>query len=225
MLKNLFRKWTTQDPMQSAMGDVDKMLVLAQTMIESAVQELTADVPLTFDIYAEDRKLNEIQQGIRRKLIRHLAVNPSEDIVAGVTLVNVIIFVERLGDYAKNIHELKGALTVPFADVCCSERLVDLGQRVIEILDAARTALSADNDKAASEVLDMHAAISKQAQEIIQFLVAQQKTTENHTALVVLYARYLKRVSAHLMNASSAVVNAFDMIGYYPGKNSTGAKS
>jgi len=34
------------------------------------------------------------------------------------------------------------------------------------------------------------------------------------TAAVVLYARYLKRIGAHLKNITTTVVNPFDSIGY-----------
>ena len=37
---------------------------------------------------------------------------------------------------------------------------------------------------------------------------------ENKTASVALYARYLKRIGAHLKNITSAVVNPFESIGY-----------
>ena len=37
---------------------------------------------------------------------------------------------------------------------------------------------------------------------------------ENKTASVALYARYLKRVGAHLKNITSLVVNPFESIGY-----------
>ena len=37
---------------------------------------------------------------------------------------------------------------------------------------------------------------------------------ENRTASVALYARYLKRIGAHLKNITSSVVNPFESIGY-----------
>ena len=37
---------------------------------------------------------------------------------------------------------------------------------------------------------------------------------ENKTASVALYARYLKRIGAHLKNITSSVVNPFESIGY-----------
>ena len=38
--------------------------------------------------------------------------------------------------------------------------------------------------------------------------------SHSHSATLVLYSRYLKRIGAHLKNITSTVVNAYDRIGY-----------
>ncbi|NOZ03001.1 MAG: PhoU domain-containing protein, partial [FCB group bacterium] len=38
--------------------------------------------------------------------------------------------------------------------------------------------------------------------------------SESRTAAVALYARYLKRIGAHLKNITTTLVNPFDAIGY-----------
>lgn len=218
MFKQLIRGLTTKDLMKSAMDDMDKMMVLIHKMIQSAVLELTEDQPIKFDIAEEDEKLNQLQKEIRSKVIRHLHINPKEDILISFTLVTAIIFIERVGDYAKNIHSLKGSLSLPFADVAYSKELVELGEKVLEVIVLARSALSSENETDAKKVIELHRKISNKANKMIEELVKLEKSEGGHVALAALYARYLKRISGHLMNAASTVINAFDMIGFYPGK-------
>lgn len=218
MLKQLFESLRSGYPVSKVMQDLDDMVNLAEEMNRAAIRELIADEPLTIDVVAKDRDLNAMQQEIRRKVIRHLALNPKDEVLAYVTLVNVVIFVERLGDYAKNIHELKLALDGPFSEVCCSDALTALSEKVLDVFQAARRALSSEDEADARKVLDMHKMIGAESREVIDSLLRKKQTDDQFIAVAAMYARYLRRISAHLMNASSTVINAFDMIGYYPGK-------
>ena len=53
-----------------------------------------------------DKKINEFERDVRRKVMTHLAVGGKEDIGSGLVLVSVVIDIERIGDYTKNIYDL-----------------------------------------------------------------------------------------------------------------------
>jgi phosphate uptake regulator len=68
----------------------------------------------------------------------------------------------------------------------------------------------------AKEVMGEHWWIARRSDEILNSLIAHSDNDlVCHEAVsTALYARFLKRVSAHLMNIASSVVNPFDRIGF-----------
>ena len=50
--------------------------------------------------------INAYEREVRRKVFTHLAVTGERDLHAGLVLVSVVIDIERIGDYTKNIVEL-----------------------------------------------------------------------------------------------------------------------
>lgn len=63
----------------------------------------------TLDIYQEDQLVNEYQRDVRRKVLQHLAVTGGLNLKAGLILTSIVIDIERIGDYTKNIVELADA--------------------------------------------------------------------------------------------------------------------
>ena len=62
---------------------------------------------------------------------------------------------------------------------------------------------------------DYKEGISKQCDEITNTIVSSKADIEADSATAVaLYARYLKRISAHSRNLISSIVNPFERIGY-----------
>jgi phosphate transport system protein len=223
MLKKLFQEWRSVDLMQSALDEMSQMIDLAQEMITGAIRELTEATPLPFDVAAKDRELNLMQVEIRRKIIRHLHINPRQDVLACVTLLHVVIYVERLGDYAKNIHEAATVLKgTPFDRIAESDALLELSRQVLNIMTIARDALSSENVTHAKRILEAHHQISEGARGVINRLIRQEHPEGSYATMATMYARYLKRISGHLMNAASTVINAFDQIGFYPEKDGKG---
>ena len=62
--------------------------------------------------------------------------------------------------------------------------------------------------------------MSKQSDEIVNDIISNKidGISIGEGAAISLYARYLKRISAHSRNLVSSIVNPFDRIGY-PEKN------
>ena len=60
--------------------------------------------------------------------------------------------------------------------------------------------------------------MNEDCERIIRELAAGETCLSSETVAFVLYLRYLKRVSAHLSNVVSSVINPFERIGYYGDK-------
>jgi phosphate uptake regulator len=77
-------------------------------------------------------------------------------------------------------------------------------------------ALPSNDEAKAREVMSEHWWISRRCDEINSALITGEEPTLpcREAVTTVLYARFLKRTSAHLMNISSSLVNPFDRIGF-----------
>ena len=57
-------------------------------------------------LYERDVAVNELERSIRRKVLRHLTVNPGHDVAICLALMSVAKDAERIGDYCKNVFEV-----------------------------------------------------------------------------------------------------------------------
>jgi phosphate transport system protein len=85
-----------------------EMLDITHQMFQEARISLRErnDNKLAEHIYDQDIAVNKFEREVRRKVLSHLAVSGSTDLYSGLVLVSIIIDVERIGDYTKNIVEM-----------------------------------------------------------------------------------------------------------------------
>lgn len=81
---------------------------------------------------------------------------------------------------------------------------------------APRILRSHDAEQARQVMLTYRAQVSDTCDQIVEDVVTGKldDKSASEAATLALYARYLKRISAHLKNVLSSVVNPFHRIGY-----------
>ena len=108
MFKQIFNIFKSDSLYEQALLECHEMLDIDLRMYKESIKSLrksdSADIKI--DIYAMDKKINEFERDVRRKVMTHLAVGGKEDIGSGLVLVSVVIDIERIGDYTKNIYDL-----------------------------------------------------------------------------------------------------------------------
>jgi len=218
MLRELFEAFRKNNLLAQAFAQSAEMLQLDRDMFNVAVQSLrhSDDSSLPMDIYAADRKINTYEMDVRRKVLTHMAVSSGTDLNAGLILVSIVIDIERIGDYTKNIVDL--TLRHPDRLDCrIFERDISrMEETVRKSFDALINAIPESDVDQAHSVMSEHWWIGKHADDIVyQLLEREIENISAHDAVAIaLYARYLKRISAHLMNTASSIVNPFDRIGF-----------
>jgi len=189
-------------------------------MFREAVKSLRESdtAELDFDIEEKDIKINKFEREVRKKVLTHLAVSDVSDLNAGLILISIVIDIERIGDYTKNIAEL--AQNHPGRllggkwenDLKENEKIIsDNFGRLIEALEKSET-------DTAKQLLKELWQIKKSCDAKVFQLIKDEKLnfkTSDAVALA-LYMRYLKRVASHLMNIATSLVNPFHKIGYRP---------
>ncbi|MBM3316427.1 MAG: hypothetical protein FJY75_01105 [Candidatus Eisenbacteria bacterium] len=216
MWKELFGLFKKESLCEAAFSASLDMLRRCESMFADSVAALWHEGTLETDIYARDREVNRYQRAVRRNIVTHLAVSSNPDINNALVLTSIIVDIERIGDYTKNIVELASTYPRQFTggelegEIRAAEALV---RRMFAGLVPALEQSDAD---LARRLIGDHHVVSERVEEALHDLIAGRAlTTQSGEAVVAaLYLRYLKRVSAHLKNVASSVVNPYYRIGY-----------
>ena len=219
MIKELIKIFKTDSLYDQALNACHDMLDIDLTMYNASIASLrkshTSDIDI--DIYSMDISINKFERDIRRKILTHLSLGNTSDISAGLVLVSIVIDIERIGDYTKNIYDL--AIHHPEKLVIddVENRIIELENFTTDFFTNTIQSFKEDDTKAASLLMTSYKEkMSKQSDEIVNDIIANkiEGISAGDGAAISLYARYLKRIAAHSRNLISSIVNPFDRIGY-----------
>jgi phosphate uptake regulator len=207
--------------LDEARADSIKMLDQARAMFESVLVATVgeADAGLQKKIREQDKILNEMQQTVRKKVFEHLAVSKGSGLLSGLVLTSVVIDIERIGDYTKNVGEvvtwMPGALDFgQYGEIYDS-----VVERTRKLFAKTRAAFVDEDPAAARDHVEFYQGISYDADRLLKQIMesgAPDETVEKRTLALVILLRYMKRVAAHLKNICTAVSNPFPRIGFRP---------
>ena len=219
MFKQIFEIFKSDSLYEQALSECHEMLDIDLSMYKESIKSLresdSADIDI--DIYEMDKKINEFERDVRRKVMTHLAIGGKEDIGSGLVLVSVVIDIERIGDYTKNIYDLAVNHPKKLNGGSVEDRLAEIEKISFNVFEQSIDVFKNQNIEKASGLMgDYKKNISKQSDAITNDIIAGKiGDLEIGTASAVgLYARYLKRISAHSRNLISSIVNPFERIGY-----------
>ncbi len=219
MFKQIFDIFKSDSLYEQALLECHEMLDIDLRMYKESIKSLrksdSADIKI--DIYAMDKKINEFERDVRRKVMTHLAVGGKEDIGSGLVLVSVVIDIERIGDYTKNIYDLAVNHPKRLNAGSIEDRLHDVETISFNLFAESIEAFkNQDIDKARDLMGEYKQNLSSQCDAITNDIIMGKISDLDRgtAASVALYSRYLKRIAAHSRNLISSIVNPFERIGY-----------
>jgi phosphate uptake regulator len=219
MFKQIFEIFKSDSLYEQALIECHEMLDIDLTMFKASIESLrksdSADIDI--DIYKMDKKINEFERDVRRKIMTHLAIGGKEDIGSGLVLVSVVIDIERIGDYTKNIYDLAVNHPKKLNGGSIEDRLNKIEKISFNLFEESTQAFKKQDIKKASLLMGEYKEnISSQSDAITNEIIMGKISDLNtgSSAAVGIYARYLKRISAHSRNLISSIVNPFERIGY-----------
>ena len=219
MFKQIFELFKSDSLYEQAHDECHEMLEIVREMFNESTNTLrktdTADISI--DIYATDKKINEFERDVRRKIMTHLVVGGQEDIGAGLILVSVVVDIERMGDYTKNIYDLAVQHPKKLSAGVYEKDLSNIEASTKSFLNESIDAFkNQDIDKARELMQNYKTDISSLSAEIVKGIVSNKNNefSPDVSGALCLYARYLKRIAAHSRNLISSIVNPFERIGY-----------
>ena len=218
MFEELLKLFGKENLLEQSFTTTIKMLEFDEQMFEASVQTLrhadSADLP--FNIYEKDKKINKYEREVRRNVLTHLTVSGSKNVGAGLILISIVIDVERIGDYTKNIAELAVAHPQKLHGGQLEEELVEIETSVeARFRHITRGLLDHDEDVARS-IMSEHKNIAGRCEKALNDIWSEKdkNLTPGNAVILALYFRYLKRIAAHLTNIASSIINPFPRIGF-----------
>jgi len=219
MFKQIFELFQSDSLYEQALMECHEMLEIDREMFNESMKTLresdTADIPI--DIYAMDKKINEFERDVRRKVMTHLAISGTKDLGSGLILVSVVVDIERIGDYTKNIYDLACEHPKRLQGGSYEDKLVSIENSTKNFLNNTIDVFKDQNiDSARKLMTDYKTDISQVSSEIVNGIVSGKNNdfSPEQAGSLCLYARYLKRIAAHSRNLVSSIVNPFERIGY-----------
>jgi phosphate transport system protein len=222
----MFKKWLAifqkDTLMDRAYQRSFEMLAITMAMCMEAKVDLRQreDSEIDISMKEKDKEVNKYEREVRRKVFNHLAVQGTAELPSGLALISIIIDIERLGDYAKNMLEL--ALDHPgkLHGGKFEEELTRIEMAVEDNFIQTKRCFEEGKADSALTLLDQYAWVNDRCDEIVKAIVQEEDKNicPGDAAALGLYVRWLKRINSHLRNITTSVVNPFDRIGFQPKK-------
>jgi phosphate uptake regulator len=171
---------------------------------------------LPYDFKEADRRINKFEREVRRNVVTHLSVSRPLDFVPCLILVTIVIDVERIGDYTKNIADLACQRAERLRLGRFEGRVRKIEEELARQFPTVIELLKQHDEETASAILAEEPWVAKHSEGIIGDIIAGSETHRGDCddIRLALYVRYLKRINAHLTNIASSVVNPFPRIGF-----------
>jgi phosphate uptake regulator len=204
---------------------------LSDQIIEKSVQSIEAskqmylkarkalrapgNVALAKEVLEEDKGINKSERSIRRKLLTHFALTDKIDIGSGFAISSIVIDIERIGDYAKNIADLAILTEGHFACGDYESEVKAIEKKLENMFDHTLHAFKTNDEELARAVMTLYKdKISFDCSQLRDNIVLDEKLSTPNATVTALYLRSLKRIAAHLHNICTSIINPFPRIGY-----------
>ena len=224
MFDRVISLWKSEDLLSQAWEESFEMMVLSNEIFSAAIRYLRRGekIKTLKNLKKRDREINEFQKSVRKKVVTHFSISQKvEDFPSGLVLLNIVVDVERLGDYTKNILDLAIHYPDPLVSEDCLNSLKEIEDDILSRFTDTLTAIEQQDEKLAKKLLKSYRkSFSNISDKIVNDGISgkQGYKDQKEAASVTLYARYLKRVGGHLKNITTTMLNPYEEIGYRPSR-------
>lgn len=220
IFKDILGIWKSDNLLAQAWDDSLKMLSISNDIFVQSIQYFNSgeNIDAVKALKKEDQTINDYYQLVRRKVLTHYSIDkPPVETSGGLTLVNMVVDIERIGDYCKNISDLTLMRDGPMDFGELSDDIKSIEQEVASRFTKTIEAIENQDEALAENLLNNYKKmVTKVSDRIVKDIASGriQFPDSSQGASIALYSRYLKRIGAHLKNITSTIVNPYDKIGY-----------
>ena len=220
IFKDILGIWKSDNLLAQAWDDSLKMLSISNDIFVQSIQYFNSgeNIDAVKALKKEDQTINDYYQLVRRNVLTHYSIDkPPVETSGGLTLVNMVVDIERIGDYCKNISDLTLMRDGPMDFGELSDDIKSIEQEVESRFTKTIQAIENQDEALADNLLNNYKKmVTKVSDRIVKDIASGriQFPDSSQGASIALYSRYLKRIGAHLKNITSTIVNPYDKIGY-----------
>ena len=207
----IFRKHSALDEVEKKL---DEMLEIASDIFNKATEALeTGTIGADYGeyIWKRDRKINGIEQEIRRRLYTHLVISGTADLYPAMAFLRVVQDAERCGDYVKNLFSVIEAMTEPETGET-AEKLLRLRRHTIKQFQNIREVLKNNDEKLAQKIVEFSRRDQDECEQNILNMIRKEDEDIrcNNPVAAALSFRYYKRLLSHLIHIAQAMYMPLD---------------
>tara|TARA_B000000441_G_C21730615_1_gene346022 strand:- start:53 stop:553 length:501 start_codon:yes stop_codon:yes gene_type:complete len=117
LFNDIIKIWKSDSLLSQAWDDSILMLKLSHDIFIKSIDSFNShdSVEEIKALKKEDRKINDYQMTVRRKVLTYFSLETSSrEVPNGLILVDMVVDIERIGDYCKNISDLTLMQKAPF---------------------------------------------------------------------------------------------------------------
>ena len=195
VFKDLVTIWNSEDSLSQAWTSSNEMLHLSHEMFTDSVKALRSGEKnkVIKSIKLRDEEINQYHRDIRKKVVTYYSVSKDvTNINSGLVLINMVVDIERVGDYTKNILDLAKYYPKKLRSEKISEDLRIIEQAVIERFQNTVKAVEEMDEIAAKELIKSYRSdLGKLSDNLVASSISGDlEIGEEHMASsMVLYAR------------------------------------
>ncbi len=222
MIKEILSVFKSDSLMERAFERSFEMLETTHQMFKESKRVLreSDSADFTYNVNEEDIKINKLQREVRKDVFNHLAMSGNVELSSGMVLASIVIDLERIGDFTKNIVEIAQNHPQRLHAGDFENDLIQLERAVEDSFGRTIYCFKNSDEKAAFNLLKEYRWVNKKFDSKIDSMMRGEDTTLTIGSAVSLaiYLRALKRIFSHIRNVASSVVNPFHRIGFKPKK-------
>lgn len=221
MLKELLSIFRSSEPLAEMGEKFSRMLDLTYDMTIRAGEiyfsdSLHADARTL--VYKTDVKVNKLERKIRKQVIAHLTLSSDRGSVPYcLLLMSLVKDVERIGDYAKNLAEIRDLHPAELPEDQIVGELQEIRLGIEQGFAEISPVFQASDHERAVELIREGRDLTRRCDALVGRVARSSYSAAAATA-VVMGARFYKRIGAHVLNVLSSVVMPLHKLDYYDEK-------
>ncbi|UCF18174.1 MAG: hypothetical protein JSU87_09410 [Gemmatimonadota bacterium] len=166
------------------------------------------------EIYKQDVEVNKLERTIRKQLIAHLSLGDTASLPYCLVLMSLVKDVERLGDYAKNLSEVREYHPDPLPDDEIIGELREIRSGVEKAFALVADVFAMSDRERAVVLMREGRDLTHRCDALIERVARSEYNARTATA-AVMATRFYKRIGAHVLNVLSSVVMPLHKLDYY----------
>ena len=225
MLSELIQLLSDKKNMIDEMSkEFTKMLAISKEMFVSTTDLIFLDGDkhaVRKEIYPKDKKINKLEQNIRRQVVMHLSVSGVSDLASMLIFLAIARDAERIGDNTKNIYDLYQYH--PDINSPTGKKTIKIRNEIVSFFSEIIEIFASGKKKQTNQCLTNLGRLMKECDLEISTLLKKRHSNQD-AAIFVLLLRYFKRILAHMSNIATSLVMPIDKLDYFDKSHKTKLK-